>query len=168
MREREAKEGRYATTINKRSQNIQRGVAPLVADAERRRQAQRELELMQQQKAQIESSRAFINSKSDKVMYDRFDSDFNRAVDHLQLSLASQTRRAFPAQHSQGPHEHDLLSQAIQTILIQDHKTKPSTLPHPQVRDEPLPEQLPQLPHARSHRVSVDNLPRETRQLRQP
>lgn len=90
MREREAKEGRYAPTINKRSQNIQRGVAPLVADAERRRQAQRELELMQQQKAQIESSRAFINSKSDKVMYDRFDSDFNRAVDHLQLSFEEQ------------------------------------------------------------------------------
>jgi len=80
---------------------MKRGVAPLVADAERRRAAKQELEIMQQQKAQIESSRAFINSKSDKVMYDRFDSDFNRAVDHLELSFEDQQSGLTCAQMTQ-------------------------------------------------------------------
>lgn len=85
IKEREQKEGTYTPMINRRSQNIQRGIDPLVQDAERRRLAKQQLEQMDLEKVQIESSRAFINSKSDKVMYDRFDTDFNKAVDKLNL-----------------------------------------------------------------------------------
>jgi hypothetical protein len=41
-----------------------------------------------QEKANLESNRAFINSKSDKVLYDRFCKDYAKVCDHMDLDIS--------------------------------------------------------------------------------
>ena len=38
------------------------------------------------EKANLEANRAYINSKSDKVLYDRFCSDFDKACHSLRIN----------------------------------------------------------------------------------
>lgn len=58
----------------------------LVEDAERRKEAQEKLVKMTNDKLKIESNQPFINQKSEKVMFERFDKDFERSCTHLGFS----------------------------------------------------------------------------------
>ena len=58
----------------------------LVEDAERRKEAQEKLVKMTNDKLTIERNQPFINQKSEKVMFERFDKDFERACQQLNFT----------------------------------------------------------------------------------
>lgn len=84
MQEQSQKEAIYFNPqINEKSKNIKRGINPLIEDAVRRKKAKEQLQQIMREKANLEANRAFINSKSDKVLYDRFTLDFNKVCEHM-------------------------------------------------------------------------------------
>lgn len=76
----------FKPRINPKSKNIKRGLIPLVEDVNRRREAKESLQKILSEKQSMESSRAFINSNSDKFMYKKFDQEFERAC--ISLGIA--------------------------------------------------------------------------------
>ena len=64
---------------------MKRGIDPLIEDSTRRIQAKQSIDKIMREKANQEASRAFINSKSDKVLYERFCKDFKEASETLKL-----------------------------------------------------------------------------------
>ncbi len=42
------------------------------------------------EKANLEANRAFINSKSDKVLYDRFCSDFEKVCENMKMESSEE------------------------------------------------------------------------------
>lgn len=68
---------------------MKRGVAPLLEDAQRRQHAKEQLEQIMTEKANLDANRAFINTKSDKVLYDRFLNDFTNAAHQMELDSAN-------------------------------------------------------------------------------
>lgn len=77
--------GYFKPHINNKSKQIKRGIDPLVEDATRRQNARDSLQQIMKQKANLEANRAYINTKSDKVLYDRFCRDFKEGSDILEL-----------------------------------------------------------------------------------
>lgn len=68
---------KFQPRINAISQQLNKGV-DLVQDAARRQQTKKQISDMLQMKSSMDKNAAQISSKSDKVMYDRFDQDFVR------------------------------------------------------------------------------------------
>ena len=60
-------------------------------DALRRHRAREQLQTIMNEKANLEANQAFINSKSDKVLYDRFCSDFERVCQSMSLDNSEET-----------------------------------------------------------------------------
>lgn len=86
--------------INEKSRTIKRGINPLIEDAQRRQQAKEQLQKIMQEKANLEANRAFINSKSDKVLYDRFCNDFASVTEHMGLDSNQEDTRISCSQMS--------------------------------------------------------------------
>lgn len=63
--------------INNKSKTLKRNLFNLQKDAQRRQRAKEELQEIMSEKASLEANKAYINSKSDKVLYDKFCKDFN-------------------------------------------------------------------------------------------
>ena len=57
----------------------------MLQDAERRQKAKAQLSQIMKEKANLEANRAYINTKSDKVLYDRFCRDFREGAEALEL-----------------------------------------------------------------------------------
>jgi len=75
----------FRPSINKVSKDLKRGINPLIQDADRRHQARLSIDKIVKEKVALEASRAFINSKSDKVLYNRFCQDFKASCDENEL-----------------------------------------------------------------------------------
>ena len=80
---RKAKHELFTPQLNEKSKKMRAGV-DLLEDAARRRDTKKQLADMLASKAMDKAS-AQISSKSDKVMYDRFDADFVAACQDLDL-----------------------------------------------------------------------------------
>ena len=129
LNEREQQQNTYFTPmINNRSKKMKRGVKELDNDSKRRHEARRSMDKLMQEKASIDASRAFINSKSDKVMFDRFDHDFRHACQKLKIDPDDKSLKIKCSQMSllflhtgfikqeSNEHEQNLLAQAWKHI----------------------------------------------------
>lgn len=79
----------YRPQISQKAKQIKRGIQPLIDDAQRRQQAKSQLQQLMTEKANLDANRAFINTKSDKVLYDRVLSDFNGACQSIEVDPAN-------------------------------------------------------------------------------